>query len=76
MFYLQTTKAFQFFIIHISISVTTQAITPKIKTDKNGIYILDNSNIEDGIKLLDSVVVAFYSPKCRSCLEAESELGV
>lgn len=35
----------------------------RLETDKNGIYIFDNGNIEDGIKELDSVMVAFYSPK-------------
>ena len=35
----------------------------RLETDKNGIYIFDNGNIEHGIKELDSVMVAFYSPK-------------
>ena len=72
--YLFTKIAYKFFLFYTTLVVAIQAFNPKLKTDKNGIYIFDNANIEEGIKELDSVLVAFYSPKCRSCLEAESEL--
>ena len=72
--YLLTKIACKFFLFYATLVVAIQAFNPKLKTDKNGIYIFDNANIEEGIKELDSVLVAFYSPKCRSCLEAESEL--
>ena len=72
--YLLTKITCKFFLFYTTLVVAIQAFNPKLKTDKNGIYIFDNTNIEEGIKELDSVLVAFYSPKCRSCLEAESEL--
>ena len=72
--YLLTKIACKFFLFYTTLVVAIQAFNPKLKPDKNGIYIFDNANIEEGIKELDSVLVAFYSPKCRSCLEAESEL--
>ena len=50
-------------ILCISFVLPVGGSSSRLETDKNGIYIFDNGNIENGIKELDSVMVAFYSPK-------------
>lgn len=46
-----------------------------LRKDKSGVYLLTESEMASAVKELDSVLVAFYSPKCRSCRTAETELS-
>ena len=47
----------------------------KVKPNNDGVYVLTESSLEKTIQSLDSVLVLFYSPKCQSCHQAESQLA-
>ena len=46
-----------------------------LRKDGSGVYLLTEDEMAIAVKELDSVLVAFYSPKCRSCRTAETELS-
>ena len=74
-----TTTKVLIFLLSSIIILTAQICHGKkwLKPDKNGVFQIseDQESIEHAIKTLDSVLVTFYSPKCQSCLEAETELN-
>ena len=54
--------------------VQTFSSGEKLEKDSSNVYVLNEINIESVIKTLDSVLVAFYSPRCKSCRDLETLL--
>lgn len=70
---MDTKAAVVVFIFSIVLNHVSAALT-SFKKDKNDVYLLHQNNIEEAIKRLDSLLVVFYSPKCQSCRQIESDL--